>query len=169
MDELIDAAKWIKDSEPGTMAYAMQQTAADGPWAIGFLVREQAWRVKGLGQNPDVELRCGAFEQDGVLLVVVLAKISGELYESWFNYHQTSNLGDQYFRAMLEQPALTFTFFTPEPAKRIQINNRTGAFFTQALERAAQLPPWSMRDFDAARDKVYARYPTISKLWKEVK
>ena len=79
MDKLTDAANWIKSTEPGTMAYAMQQTAIGGPWAIGFLVREQKWRVQGLGQNPDVELRCGAFEQDGVLLVVALAKITSSM------------------------------------------------------------------------------------------
>jgi hypothetical protein len=169
MDNLIDAATWMKSAEPGTMAYAMQQTAVTGPWTIGFLVREQLWRVQGLGRNPEVELRCGVFEQDGVLLIVMLAKISGELYETWFNYHQAGNRGEQYFRAVIEQPALTFTFFTPEPTRMIQINNRFGEFFAQALERIARLKPWSMREFDEARAQVYARYPTVAKLWKEIK
>jgi hypothetical protein len=169
MDKLVDAANWIKNAEPGTMAYAMQQTAVDGPWQIGFLIREQKWRVQGLGQNPDVELRCGVFEQDGVLLVVVLAKISGELYETWFNYHQTSDLGDPYFRAMIDQPTLTIAFFTPDPTKMIAINNRTGNLFVQALEKVQALRPWSMHQFDTARDKVYTHYPTVAKLWKEIK
>ena len=70
---------------------------------------------------------------------------------------------------MIEQPALTFTFFTPEPSKRIQINNRTGAFFAQTLERIARLKPWSMKQFDEERAQVYARYPSVAKLWREVK
>lgn len=165
MDKLIDAAKWIKTAEPGTMAYARQQTAVDGPWTTGFLIRERQWRVKGLGRNPDVELRCCAFEQDGVLLVAVLMKVSGELYESWFNYYQTTG-GEPYFHDLIEQPTVTFAFFTPEPTRMLSIKNRVGGFFQQTLERTRQMEPWSMRDFDAAREKVYARYPTVSKLWK---
>ncbi len=164
----IDAAQFIKSAPAGTMAYARQQTALDAPWMTGFLISEQKWRVQGLGQNPDIELRCGAFEQDGVLLVVALMQVSGELYETWFNYYQTDG-GEKYFRDLIEQPAITFAFFAPDPIRVIAVANHLGDFFAQAQARATALKPWSMRDFDAAREKIYQRFPTVSKLWKEVK
>jgi len=166
---MIDAAAWIKTAPPGTMAYAHQQIGSDAPWMTGFLISEHDWRVNGLGQKPDIVLRAGAFEQDGVLLVAVLMKVSGELYESWFNYYQTSEIGPQYFRDLIEQPTITFAFFTPEPTRVLAIANNLGAFFTQAQARAAALKPWSMRQFDAAREKIYQRFPTVARLWKEVK
>jgi hypothetical protein len=168
MTNIADPSKWIKTAEPGTMVYARQAIAPGAPMTTGLLIREEPARVAAFGRDPLVAMRCGAFEQDGVLLVVVLVKIGRELYETWFNYHQTGG-GEQFFRDLMVQATINISFFTPDEAKMVAIRNRTGDFFGQALIHVTQLPAWSMHDFDAARAKVYARYPTVAKLWREVK
>src|SRR5512137_626797 len=89
MTTIADPAKWIKTAPAGTMVYARQSIAPGAPLNTGLLIREEPQRVAAFGRDPLVALRAVTFEQSGVLLVVILVKIGSELYETWFNYHQT--------------------------------------------------------------------------------
>lgn len=150
---------WISSVPPGMMAYEMLR---DEP-TVGFMVHETADRVKRLGENPQVETRAGLIEQDDVLVVVVQLGIGAELYECWFNYCQDGG-GEKYFRCLAEADTFVVAFYTPKLSKAIRVRNGLQDFFRQALERAAGRT-WTMSDFDAARNKIYKRYPSVWVLW----
>jgi len=149
----------IRAAPEGTMAYEMLR---DQP-TVCFMIREDARRVERLDKNPAVEIRAGGFEQDDVLAVAVMFRIGAELYECWFNFCQDGG-GEKYFRNLAEENTFVIAFYAPELSKAIRVRNRLKSFFQQMLERAAGRT-WSMSEFDAARNKIYARYPGVPVLW----
>lgn len=157
----------IKSAPIGSATYARGEFDENMVKETMFLIREEPRVVQRLGENPQVILRAGQIEQDNVLLVAVLLRIGGAYYETWWNYHQTSG-GAQYFEDMATQERIALVFFTPERTRQIAIRNSLAPFFASVGRAAAALPAWTMRDFDAARDKIYARFPTVTKLWNHL-
>ena len=63
------------------------------------------------------------------------------------------------------QERIPILFFTPEMTRSLAVRNSLAPFFADALRRVQAMPEWSMKDFNAAREVVYAKYPTVTKLW----
>lgn len=67
---------------------------------------------------------------------------------------------------MAKQPRIAIAFYTPAKDRQIAVPNNVGKFFAQAERVAKGLPRWTLRDFDLAREQVYAKYPEVQDLWR---
>lgn len=132
----------------------------------GIFIREDSAHIKAVPKNPTVEFRAGMFDGDLVIPVVVMLKVQGiDPYETWWNYHQTGR-GEQYFNDMISQSHVIVHFYTSSGKKRsIQVRNSLSDSFSRFKARIEQVPPWSMNQFEAERDKIYNKYPSVKALW----
>lgn len=160
---LVSGEQVIRSAQVGTMIYSRAKFDARGDWQTALLVRESKDFVHALGQAPVIELRGGVIEDPGAVLVVVIAKIAGELYESWFNYWGAEQ--SESFIDLQRQTQLPILFFTPARARALAIKNGLHDFFKDAEQRARARGAWAMRDFDAARDRAYTEFPEVQNLW----
>jgi hypothetical protein len=161
--EQITGEQFIQGAPVGTALYSRAKLGAAGDWQTALLFRETRQAVRGLGAAPVIELRGGVIEDAGAVLVAVIAKIAGELYECWFNYWGAEQA--ESFTDLARQDKIALVFFTPERARALQIKNGLRNFFQDAARRCVDRGRWTMADFDAARDRVYAEYPDVQNLW----
>ena len=160
---LVSGEEVIRGAQVGSMIYSRAKFDRAGDWQTALLIRETRNFVRGLGAAPVIELRGGVIEDTGAVLVVVIAKIAGELYECWFNYW-AGELTDC-FADLAKQEQIALMFFTPERARTLQIKNGLRDFFADAARRCRDRGRWAMADFDAARDRAYTEYPEVRNLW----
>ncbi|PSN82317.1 hypothetical protein B9Q03_14365 [Candidatus Marsarchaeota G2 archaeon OSP_D] len=55
--------------------------------------------------------------------------------------------------------------FSGRRERALAVPNSLRDTFREMLERVSSMKPWSMEGFDRARERVYARYPTVAALW----
>lgn len=161
--QIVSGEDVIKAAQIGQMIYSRAKFDVRGDWQTCLLIRESRDFVRGLGAAPVIELRGGVIEDPGAVLVVVIAKIVGELYECWFNFWGGEQAAT--FEDLARQEQIALLFFTPERARALAIKNGLRDFFQDAARRCAARGRWAMHDFDAARDRVYAEYPEVQNLW----
>jgi len=153
----------IAGAQIGAMIYSRAKLDAGGDWQTVFLIRESRDFVRGLGKAPVIELRGGVIEDARAVLVVVIAQIAGELYETWFNYYQAN--GAAHFQDLQRQAQIALVFFTPQRARAVAVRNGLADFFKDAARRAVARGAWAMQDFDAAKDRAYSEFPEVRNLW----
>jgi len=165
MSQLINPQDQIKKMPAGSAIYARAEFDESIISETVFLIREEPRAVKALGENPKIEIRAGIIQEKGVTLVAVILRIGGEYFETWWNYYQPDGHGQRSFSDMATQERIPILFFTPEMTRSLAVRNSLAPFFADALRRVQAMPEWSMKDFNAAREVVYAKYPTVTKLW----
>lgn len=168
MNNLVFPHHEIKRAPVGSAVYANGEFDENMVKEIMFLIREEPRIVKAFGENPRVELRAGLFQEADVFLVAVLLRIGGEYYETWWNIYQTGDDGPLHFLQMSTQKRIPILFFTPEMTRSIAVRNSLAPFFQDASEQIAGARVWTMQEFDAARERIYARFPTVTKLWNHL-
>lgn len=166
MTQLIDIDTLMRSSPSGTMAYSRFVADTATGWQTGLFIREDRQHIAALGKSPTVAVRSGMFTEDGVALVAVLVQVGGEVYETWLNYHQTGG-GQQYFQDLAKQDRLPIIFYGSRRRERsIIIRNPLKDLMASALEVLADAKPWSMSQFDQARERIYAQHPSVHALWR---
>jgi hypothetical protein len=130
-----------------------------------FLIREQSGIIAELGRTPAVHVRAGLIVDGGVLVLPVLIEVSGELYETWMNYHAEVCPPALACLALQEHIRLHFFDDLGARARVIGLPNHLQAFWRDALRTLAQSQPWPLAAFDAARGRLYAMYPSVPALW----
>ena len=85
----------------------------------------------------------------------------GKEYSSGVNFIPGTEAQEHFVFAQ----RIPILFFTPEMTRSLAVRNSLAPFFADALRRVQAMPEWSMKDFNAAREVVYAKYPTVTKLW----
>ena len=160
---LVSVEEMIVAAPVGSMVYSRFKTGTGGEWQTGLLVRESKEFVQRLGPAPVIELRAGVIEHPRALLVALIAKIAGELYETWLNYYQTN--GAAHFQDFQRQAEIALIFFTPERTRMIAVRNGLADFFQDAERRARERSPWAMRDFDVAKELTYQEFPEVRNFW----
>jgi hypothetical protein len=163
----VDPFELIKSFKPGLATIGRAKDQADHPWASIFLIREEDRYIKKLGKNPQVEIKSAYIEDGGVGAVFIQFRINLDwdyLYDCWINRYAPGNekiLGD-----LATQDIFVFKFFDDHEDRRtIGIPNNLKAAFAVYTETAAKLPAWSMRDFDALKERVYAQWLTGREMW----
>jgi hypothetical protein len=116
-------------------------------------------------QAPAIELRMAIIEERGVLLVPVLIRVGAELYECWINHHADPQTQRVLGTLAIQERLVLHCYGEGGRARSLAVSNPHGAFFAEAARRCASVPPWGMRDFDAARERIYRKHPTVKKLW----
>lgn len=165
MNPMIDPQDLIKQAPPGSCIYAT--ATIDDTRYTALFIREERIRIAALSNSP-VAIRAGIFNEKAATLVVLIADINNEKYETWWNFYQPE--GAEPFELMTTQAQFSILFFSAtKMEKSISIPTRHAEFFTRAIAEIRDRAPWSMSDFDQARKVVEARYPTVAKLWRALK
>ena len=113
-----------------------------------------------------VKIRTGLIGVDRILVVPFLFTFDDnmrQLIETFFNYYAVPEI----FKILCKQDTISFYYYGDSLSleRTITINNYLKSFFLTAVSVAASGPEWSMSDFDNAKERIYARYPTAVCLW----
>lgn len=171
MSRSTDPLVFLLERPHGSACYSRIQVDG-GPWEVAWLLREEAKRVKQLGKEPPVEWRSGLIVQDGVLLIPVLLRVgkvqAENIWETWLNHHQAGAPSPLPLLAEQERISIHFHDRGIKAERSIQTFSSLQSFFRAALAQMDALPPWSMRQFDAAREVVYRQHPDVMSLWRSL-
>jgi len=161
---IISAEEAILQAPPGACVYAMTRLER-GADEVALLIRERSGIIADLGRAPRIEIRASLIREADVYLIPLLTCIEGELYETWINYHAEG--GRQAVECLAIQDHLTIHLYDDDRhrARSLAIPHHLTEFWREAARLLAPSPPWSMAAFDAARERVYRRYPTVQALW----
>jgi hypothetical protein len=151
--------------QPGEMA-----SSPEGESAINLetciLIREDEKQIRKIPANPIVELRSGIWENH-ICIVVVMIKLAGLPYETWWNYYAEGDYGKISFDDMIRQAMIPILIYDHRERHRsIGVRNSLQLSFKKYKETIARKPAWGMKEFDAVREIIYASYPTVTKLWE---
>ncbi len=133
-----------------------------------IIIHEDTERVSRLPKEVPVRVRVGFIKARNVGLMVVMPKIHGELYETWWNYHNP--VYHECFRDIVRQDKLLLAFYidSPEPARILWVPNTLKEIFKPAIEIILGMVPWTVNDFNVARETLYRKYPTPKDLWENL-
>ena len=169
---LIDPLEFIKKMSAGTMT--LGRASFDGrPMETCFYIKEETHYLKQLGKNPILTIQTGIFEKPNIAIVCFLMRPNGNmdmLYESWFNFHATEGLGKATFADMAGQDNIIFWFVDEKgnDYRKIEIKNSLKETFADYITKIALINPWTMQEFDQARDSLYKDYPRPENLWNKL-
>jgi len=153
---------------PYTCAIYARVSDPAGKSATCFLLHEEGARVRAMPEQVAIEVRTALLEMRGVGVVVVLLRVGGELYETYWNYHIPELRAC--FDDMASQDALLIRFYTDsvQPSRTLTLPNslrETFAIFKQQLSAAT---PWRMEQFDAAKAAIAVDFPSVQALWEGI-
>lgn len=153
---------------PGIMVYDLISVDFGEPEFAFFIKEETPYIFKH--PKPLIEVRMGIMQMKNVLVVPMMVLVnfdSDMLYETMFNYYQT-NGGSMYLKVLKKQDRILL-FFCDESnreVRRIRINNNFKSQI-QSIEKILQeVSPWTMEEFDKAKETLYEQYPAGEDLWK---
>lgn len=151
----------------GTMVYDL--VIVNGQTEFAFCIKE-AMRYINKYKYPLIEIRMGIQPIDNVLIVPIMLMVNNDkdmLYETMFNYYQTSG-GQKYLDALKKQDDIKILFFNEmhKNVRQISVKNRLQDKIKVFEEHLQKATPWSMQAFDYAKEELYKMYPTGIDLWK---
>lgn len=158
---MADPFELIKSCQPGMMLFGIGGPT-EAEKAFVFLIREDERYVKRLGKYPGVTVRMGIFDEIAILFMVRFENNSDLTYNCWLNYH------DKYsgYNLLKQQPNMIFKFFSArECVRTLAINNRFQTDLQDFEGKISGRPAWSMREFDAVKEKIYSTF-TPEDLWR---
>ncbi len=152
-------------SPPGIMVHSRFQAKGEAQ-QTGLFIREESARIRQLGTSPVVEIRAGLLQEGEIYLLAIMARIGGEIYETWLNYNQED--GGDCLSGLAAQKRLLVAFYGDQGRERaITINNSNLAIMMgEAIPILAGSRRWGMADFDEAKARVCNRYPASVVLWE---
>jgi len=168
-----DPTEFMRETDPGTVIYGF---AADGDdLHIELLVRETSDEIARIPAAPEIQIRAGFREIEGVFVVAVLFRFrsDGPVRVSFWNYHAPvedpadGNLFDHLAGSGTELIVKLFGD-SGRVERLLPFQHPLGTFFRQAIRRIAQLPAW---DDDAFREAVWAlldECPEPLALWESM-
>jgi hypothetical protein len=155
---------------PSGTALCLRKQMGGGSEEIAWLIREGSARLAELGPSPEIELRAGILEEGPIVLVPVLVRVGSSaeesVYETWINHYAEEG---GVLETLADQGRLAVHLYGDgcEYVGTLVVRNQLQWFCRQALSRiAAAAHPWTMPQFDRARDKVYRRYPCVWDFWR---
>lgn len=168
-----DALTLIR-SAPAGMALYGRERIDSGASEVAWYLREESARIAALGVGPEIEVRGHVIEYARVLLIPILIRIGEErqenIWETWLNAQQPENAGIDALSDLSTQPRLVLHFVGDSGAidRSLTRSNAIQSLARDVLVRLGRYPAWSMEQFDAARDRIYTRYPSVLDLWRAI-
>jgi len=169
MDPRVTVIEFLRSQEPGTALLDDVETPGRGKEAVLF-IRERSSNIRRWGPNPLIEVRAGieVINRVGVFACMVRVQRYDTvgLYETWLNYHSES--GQQTANCLPHQPELLTVWIgdSGNSERGITLKHWKQGDYREMVDLIKMLPPWSMDDFDAARDIVCSKRPTPESLWE---
>jgi hypothetical protein len=89
---------------------------------------------------------------------------------AWWGEVEAPHGGNNPVPLLAAQERITIHFYdsTETPERSLQVFNSLRGFFA-SIEQTAIVRPWTMRQFDTAREAVYRQYPEIMDLWRSLR
>ena len=133
-----------------------------------IIIHEDTEHVSRLPKEVPVKARFGFILERNVGLVVVMLLICGELYETWWNYHNPAY--HECFNDIIRQEKILLSFYidSTKPARVLWVPNTLKDVFEMAIEEIQNMEPWTMNDFDVAREILYRKSPDLKELWENL-
>jgi len=161
---LTDPFELIKSFPPGSALYGRAGESAE-TLETCILIREDETQIQKIPANPIIELRSGIWENQ-ICPVIVMIKVAGLPYETWWNYHRDDD-GDKYFDDMILQAMIPILIYDDRRQRRsIGVRNSLAPSFKKYKETILQKSVWTMQEFDAAKEKLCGQYPSVAALWE---
>ena len=150
----------------GGMTYTIAENEGEQP-ELTFVIAVTDEDLVQLPRDPVIQVQASLLFQDGVLLIPVMVNIGHLCCETWINILEDDSQGTQALDLLTSQDRLTFHLIDAEAAdsmrRTLAIANTLGAADIRASVDDALT--WTMDEFDAAKAKWYARYPTPQALF----
>jgi hypothetical protein len=165
------------NTQSGRMIYELiSQNNID--FIFAFLIKEETKYINKYKHNPIIEVRIGMIKIDDVFVLTCMLLVNRDfdmLYEMFFNYHQTnngevSNEGHKYLSTLSKQDEIPILFYNEnnERVRNMMIKNNIKEEVFEMLWRLTNTKPWTMKEFDIAKEKVYKIYPSPMDLWNHL-
>ncbi len=150
-----------------TASYARFKEATGDDLTM-FNVHEDMPHVKNLPKEVSIDVRNTLFTCSGVGIITVILRIEGEIYETWWNFHNP--LFKQCFYDMSKQEKLLVSFYVDniKPVRTIWTPNILREGFSKIINTLQEMPPWTMQAFDTAKEELYREYATPTDLWNSL-
>jgi hypothetical protein len=154
----------------GLMIYARSKFDL-GEFETHLIVKEEEKYLQTLQPKQLFNFHSALIQMNNVSVVVLMMKVENDqdmLYESWWNFYQSQ--GKESFINMSIQEKLRILFFNEKNDLKIkkEINNGLSLAFCEYLNNIRYKSPWTMKDFDKAKEDIYNKYPTPKKLWEAI-
>ena len=167
----VDAVEWLCRQEPGTMLH--MRIRLDHEQETALVLREEPEWIDALSEDVRVEARAGAMRIDQVLAGVLMVRWHHParpcLAETWLNVHEGRQWGGRrVFEDLARQETVPVLYVDDGGVRRAaRIGNPLRDGMRTLLARCRELPPWSMAQFDAAREAVCERTgDDMERLWR---
>lgn len=153
---------------PGIMVYDLI-SVDNGPSEFAFFIKDETPYIFK-HKKPLIEVRMGILQFKKVYVVPMMVMVNFDndmLYETMFNYHQSSG-GDMFLEALINQDNIKLFFcdeFNKE-VRRIRIDNNFKEDATSILNILQKSEAWSMKEFDEVKEQLYEQFPTNHDLWR---
>jgi hypothetical protein len=159
----------IRRAPVGSCIYSLTRLDTS-PEEVDFLIREETARIEAW-ENPPIELRSANMDQGGVILVPILARVGEDLYECWVNHYAEEVRFRRVLGTLAIQERLVLHFYGDqgELVRSLRVSNPHRDFFAEAARRCEATAPWTMQEFDTAREAIYRWHPSVSDLWRALR
>ncbi len=183
--EGFNPATLVADSPAGTVVYGFSwDEDPDNPEAgevlnIDFIIRESTSTLEQMMHEPDLEIKAGLLEENGVLLAMVLFSFNPKLavYRTFWNYYDgmesedaPGTEADHAFDLMATNTPINYLFVgdSKDFEYQLQADHGLQTFFVDARDTARGMPPWTPEAFHEERRRLEADIPDPMFLWKEM-
>ena len=161
---------FIRRAAPGSCIYTTAHEI-HGPNETVLLLRERSARIRSIRPVPIVEFRTGVWDLPTAHVIAITFKIKRAAgadlhYENWLNFHNPTRDTPQVLQLLAHQPRLLLRFYDDDGVgvRTIETSNPVCDFAGLVVEIFAGIAPWTMADFDLAKEHVIEHYPTPQSL-----
>ena len=160
----INGVDRILSGPPSSAGYARFRNSS-GKEGTCFLIHEDSQHIRRLPKQVSIDIRSTVFKRSGVSLVIVMLRIEGEIYETYWNFYNPTLR--QCFHDMSTQDEVLVSFFvdTVEPMRTISTPNVLRSGFERLMESLAGIEGWTMEEFNRRKEELSREYPTVQALW----
>ena len=149
-------------SAGGGMLTTIVQEPGQAP-EVCVLVQNTPDAVGGLSPDPQISLQARLFRVGGVYLLPLVARVGDTWYESWIN--PCADEGDglaelEILAAQSPNRLSDLRWHIPGAGTHRQIPNQLAGELSEMRQGLEGATPWTTEEFAAAREELYAAYPT---------
>ena len=149
-------------SAGGGMLTTVVQEPGQSP-EVCVLVQNSPDAVGRLSPDPQISLQARLFRMGGVYLLPLVAQVGDTWYESWINPCADEGDGLAELEILAAQSRIVFLIYdgtSLEPEHTVQVLNHLAGELNEMRQRLEGATPWTTEGFAAAREELYAAYPT---------
>lgn len=160
--------EFVEMLAPGIMFSDNMMNMEENKKEFSFIIKEDNMYLRNISKYPQIELIAGAFNLNDIMVIVFLVKFHDNddvLYECFLNIHSESN--KETLEILSEQEFINIIMFDEniEIKRTIRLKNNIKERMRNLNEMAKGYIPWSMEQFDEAKDIVLKNNPDAFRFW----